>query len=72
MKITIYTTEENLHEIHSFLTSTVPYEHNIQFSLYKEDVNVPRETRAVEVLLDYKDYFFLQDFKSEVPGKFKE
>jgi hypothetical protein len=68
MKVVIYTDEKNVHLINDLLTSSIPYEHNILFSENKNDI---KEDKIIEIILEYNEYIFLQDFSSSVPKKFK-
>lgn len=68
MKVVIYTDEKNVHLINDLLTSTIPYEHNILFSENRDDIIADK---IIEIILNYDEYIFLQDFSSSVPKKFK-
>lgn len=61
MQITIYTKPENLEELSNFLTTDIPYEHNIKF--YEKCPSSIIGPHFTEVTLFYEDYVRLNDFK---------
>lgn len=58
MQVTIFVKEEDLNELHSFLSAPVKYEHRINFWNYQPS---PKATPTVQVQLFYDDYVILND-----------
>lgn len=56
MQISVYVKEEQLPELANFLSSEIPYEHSIEFSMIKQD-------GTISVLLFYNDFKQLQEWK---------
>jgi hypothetical protein len=63
MQITIYTRPEYLEEMSNFLTTSLPYGHNIP--VYTKSILSLLSFSYIEVTLFYDDYVRLMDFKLE-------
>jgi len=62
MQITIYTKPESLEELANFLSTDIPYGHNIPVHTERGIVTFQN---LIEVSLFYDDYVRLMDFKLE-------
>jgi hypothetical protein len=61
MQITIYTKTKSLEELANFLSTDIPYEHNIP--IYKNSLLGVLSFSYTKVSLFYDDYVRLMDFK---------